>query len=222
MWALAPGLGPRELAVNESRGGIGRFRERRFLLSTRVRRRRAEAASSSQEKLAKSSAPKKKPPPSVLVGTNFVAGSEGVKNKDYNPYTDKFAKDWSDPDAERKKRGETLTRAESPRSSRSGRAAAPTRATLRRPRFSPGCARPTSPPDRARLLSAQPRASRRSAVATRTPSGEAALVSWRRTGQTPRPRRSSRRSRPRTRRTRSKRCFRPRARRCGRRCRRSA
>ena len=43
----------------------------------------------------------------MLVGTNFVAGSEGVKNKDYNPYTDKFAKDWSDPDAERKKRGET-------------------------------------------------------------------------------------------------------------------
>ena len=30
-----------------------------------------------------------------------------MKNKDYNPYTDKFAKDWSDPDAERKKRGET-------------------------------------------------------------------------------------------------------------------
>ena len=107
MWALAPALGPRELAVSESRGGIGRFRERRFLLSTRVRRRRAEAASSSQEKSGKSSAPKKKPPPSVLVGTNFVAGSEGVKNKDYNPYTDKFAKDWSDPDAERKKRGET-------------------------------------------------------------------------------------------------------------------
>ena len=101
MWALAPALGPRELAVSESRGGIGRFRERRFLLSTRVRRRRAEAASSSQDKSGKSSAPKKKPPPSVLVGTNFVAGSEGVKNKDYNPYTDKFARDWSDPDAER-------------------------------------------------------------------------------------------------------------------------
>ena len=107
MWALAPALGPRELALSASRGVIGRFRERRFLLSTRVRRRRAEAASSSQEKSGKSSAPKKKPPPSVLVGTNFVAGSEGVKNKDYNPYTDKFARDWSDPDAERKKRGET-------------------------------------------------------------------------------------------------------------------
>ena len=107
MWALAPALGPRELAVIVSRGEIGRFRERRFLLSTRVRRRRAEAASSSQENSGKSSAPKKKPPPSVLVGTNFVAGSEGVKNKDYNPYTDKFAKDRSDPDAERKKRGET-------------------------------------------------------------------------------------------------------------------
>ena len=107
MWAVAPALGARGLAVSESEGGIGSRRVRRYIRVAHVRRVRVEAASSSSQKSGKSSTPKKKPPPSVLVGTNFVAGSEGVKNKDYNPYTDKFAKDWADPDAERKKRGET-------------------------------------------------------------------------------------------------------------------
>lgn len=107
MWAVAPALGARGLAVSESEGEIGSRRVRRYIRVAHVRRVRVEAASSSPQKSGKSSAPKKKPPPSVLVGTNFVAGSEGVKNKDYNPYTDKFAKDWADPDAERKKRGET-------------------------------------------------------------------------------------------------------------------